>query len=272
MPPSLHHSAFPVLPLSEDEPLFLPEARELVLGAAGKDDAPAGQWDEVTALSPGEKRTIHLIIRLKSGVQARMIRVFDVPAGSSLAVSQLIEAEAGADWNGTFVIRGRGEIRIRRALHVFGPDVRAELHCLSTLASQARMSAADEIFCNQPSADVAIRTLFVLKDEAQGIARARIAMGQQAQGSRADEELHGLALSDHAEMRSIPELEVETNDVQSRHAASRLPPDEAALFYLQSRGLALAEAQAVLSRGFARPILHRLPEALREESENLLFR
>jgi Fe-S cluster assembly protein SufD len=72
-----------------------------------------------------------------------------------------------------------------------------------------------------------------------------------------------ILLSDRAKADSIPNLEILTNDpVRCGHGASVGPVDEDALFYLQSRGIPLREAERLIVFGFFREVLDRvtLPE------------
>lgn len=59
-----------------------------------------------------------------------------------------------------------------------------------------------------------------------------------------------LLLSDGAKAEAVPDLEIKTDDVKCSHAASisRIPEEH--LFYLQSRGLARAEAEKLIVDGF----------------------
>ncbi|OGT91163.1 MAG: hypothetical protein A2298_04940 [Gammaproteobacteria bacterium RIFOXYB2_FULL_38_6] len=75
-----------------------------------------------------------------------------------------------------------------------------------------------------------------------------------------------LLLSDEAEIDTKPELEIYADDVQCSHGATIGQLDETALFYLQSRGIELLEAQNLLKQAFVFEIIDRMPlEALRND-------
>lgn len=59
-----------------------------------------------------------------------------------------------------------------------------------------------------------------------------------------------ILLSPSAHVTSIPNLEVKTNDVQCKHGSAIGQLDDAQLFYLQSRGFSLAQAQRLILKGF----------------------
>ena len=69
-----------------------------------------------------------------------------------------------------------------------------------------------------------------------------------------------------------PVLLIEDNDVNAGHAASigQVNPDQ--LYYLQSRGLTLMEAEILLTKGFLLPVIEKFPDQhLRERTINELL-
>jgi len=77
-----------------------------------------------------------------------------------------------------------------------------------------------------------------------------------------------LLLSAGAEIDAKPELEIYADDVKCAHGASFGQLDEAAAFYLRSRGLGADEARQLLTLAFAQSVLEQLPlDGLRAWSE-----
>ena len=99
----------------------------------------------------------------------------------------------------------------------------------------------------------------VLRDRARGVFRGRVVVRPDAQKSDARQSNPNLLLSDRAEIDSKPQLEIHADDVKCSHGSSTGRLDEEALFYLCSRGIGLAEARALLTRGFASEITRGLP-------------
>ena len=86
-----------------------------------------------------------------------------------------------------------------------------------------------------------------------------------ADGTDAHQENHNLLLSEQAEIDTKPELEIYADDVKCSHGATVGQLDNAALFYLRTRGLTKDEAAIVLTRAFASSILSGLAiEACRD--------
>ncbi|MGD8623670.1 MAG: Fe-S cluster assembly protein SufD [Anaerolineae bacterium] len=83
-----------------------------------------------------------------------------------------------------------------------------------------------------------------------------------AQKTNAYQSNRNLLLSDHARADSLPQLEIEANDLRCTHGATVSQVDEEQIFYLMSRGIARDEAVRLIVEGFFRPALDRLPKSL----------
>jgi Fe-S cluster assembly protein SufD len=58
---------------------------------------------------------------------------------------------------------------------------------------------------------------------------------------------------------SIPNLQIEANDVQCSHASAIGPIDEEQRYYLATRGIAPDEAERLIVFGFFEDVLARIP-------------
>ena len=90
----------------------------------------------------------------------------------------------------------------------------------------------------------------VLDGAARGVFQGRIDVAQVAQKTDGYQMNHALLLSPDAEVDSKPELRINADDVKCSHGATVGALDEDQLFYLRSRGVPLADARAMLIRGF----------------------
>lgn len=79
-------------------------------------------------------------------------------------------------------------------------------------------------------------------------------------GTLAELSNKNLLLSPGAEIYTKPELEIYNDDVKCAHGATVGQLDAAQQFYLQSRGIALAEAKRMLSLGFVNELILALPD------------
>ena len=98
----------------------------------------------------------------------------------------------------------------------------------------------------------------VLGDEATAAFRGRILVQQAAQKTDAYQANRNLLLSEDAYINSKPQLEIYADDVKCSHGSTVGKLDEAALFYLRSRGVGLARATEILTRAFAGEVLDRI--------------
>ena len=112
---------------------------------------------------------------------------------------------------------------------------------------------------------------FVLDDHAQGRFIGDLKMAQDAQKTEAHQTNRNLLLSETAEMRTQPQLEIYADDVQATHGASTGQLDESALFYMQQRGISKEKARQLLVGAFMKDVIATISnEALREQLLNTI--
>ena len=98
-----------------------------------------------------------------------------------------------------------------------------------------------------------------LDDDARGVFRGIIRVHKGAQRTDAYQTNRTLILSDRALATSLPNLEIEADDVRCSHGATVGQLDSEALFYLMSRGLDREQAERLVVLGFLGEVLDRLP-------------
>jgi Fe-S cluster assembly protein SufD len=97
-----------------------------------------------------------------------------------------------------------------------------------------------------------------LRDRSRGVYSGWVHVRPGAQKTNAMQTNRNIILSDSAFARSIPNLEIEADDVRCGHAASVGPVEEEQLFYLMSRGIPRAEAERLIVFGFFNEVLDRI--------------
>ena len=111
----------------------------------------------------------------------------------------------------------------------------------------------------------------ILADTSRAVFNGKIIVRPDAQKTDAKQTNKALLLSDDANINSKPELEIFANDVKCTHGAAIGQLDDAAMFYLRSRGLSVRDARAMLVHAFAGDILNRVKiTPVREYLEELL--
>jgi Fe-S cluster assembly protein SufD len=98
-----------------------------------------------------------------------------------------------------------------------------------------------------------------LDDASRSVFRGVIRVHPNAQKTDAYQTNRNLLLSDHARSDSLPNLEIQADDVKCSHGATVGQLDEEARFYLMSRGLSREQAERLVVLGFLGEVLSRLP-------------
>lgn len=96
-------------------------------------------------------------------------------------------------------------------------------------------------------------------DDSRSVYTGLIRVEKDARGTNAFQTNRNLKLSDRAWADSVPNLEIETNDVRCSHASTVGPIDEDQLFYLESRGVPTGIAERLIVSGFFDEVLERFP-------------
>src|SRR5690349_897694 len=105
----------------------------------------------------------------------------------------------------------------------------------------------------------------VLDDESHAVFQGKIVVQPHAQKTDAKMMTRALLLSDEAEADNKPELEIFADDVVCGHGATTSAPDKALKFYLMSRGISEAEAEALLIQAFIGEVVEEISnDAVRE--------
>jgi len=91
----------------------------------------------------------------------------------------------------------------------------------------------------------------VLDGKATGVFSGRIRVHPDAQKTDASQTNKNLLLSDDAVVDTKPQLEIFADDVKCTHGAAVGQLDEAAVFYLRSRGISREDARSLLTYAFA---------------------
>ncbi len=110
-----------------------------------------------------------------------------------------------------------------------------------------------------------------LRDRSRAVYSGWVHVRKDAQKTNAMQTNRNIVLSEHAKADSIPNLEIEANDVRCGHAASVGPVDEDTIFYLQSRGIPREDAERLIVTGFFQEVLDRVTiDEVREGAETAI--
>jgi Fe-S cluster assembly protein SufD len=98
-----------------------------------------------------------------------------------------------------------------------------------------------------------------VEDQAHSVYSGLIRLRPEARKAVANQTNRNLVLTEGAGADSIPNLEIEANDVKCSHASAVGPIDEDQLYYLESRGVRPEDAERLIVLGFFDDVLERLP-------------
>ena len=98
-----------------------------------------------------------------------------------------------------------------------------------------------------------------VQDSSRSVYTGLIKIRKHARGTSAFQTNRNLTLSEGAWAESVPNLEIETNDVKCSHASTVGPIDPEQRFYLESRGIPTQIAERLIVLGFFDEVLDQLP-------------
>ena len=101
---------------------------------------------------------------------------------------------------------------------------------------------------------------FVLADQSRGRFIGDLKIAPDAQKTDAHQSNRNLLLSEEAEMRTQPQLEIYADDVKATHGASTGQLDESALFYMQQRGIDKQKARQLLVNAFMKEVVETISD------------
>jgi Fe-S cluster assembly protein SufD len=116
-------------------------------------------------------------------------------------------------------------------------------------------------FQDHTAADTTSNLLFkgALAGAGASVYTGLIKIRPQARGSQAFQTNRNIKLSDDAWAESVPNLEIENNEVQCSHASTVGPIDAEQLFYLESRGVPTERAERLIVKGAFDEVFDALP-------------
>ncbi|MFZ4515359.1 MAG: Fe-S cluster assembly protein SufD [Acidimicrobiia bacterium] len=98
-----------------------------------------------------------------------------------------------------------------------------------------------------------------VEESAQSVYSGLIRIREEAQKAEAYQTNRNLVLTEGASAESIPNLEIETNDVRCSHASTVGPIDDDQRYYLESRGVHPEDAERLIVLGFFEDVFAKLP-------------
>lgn len=170
-----------------------------------------------------------------------------------------VTASKGAFYDRMGLIHGGKSVRCETNVDLDGELGEARLQAVKLLDGDTQADTLLRVRHNAPHGISRQWVKTVLSDKAKGAFEGAIHVAPHAQRTDAHQLGRALVLSPSAEMNAKPELEIYADDVKCSHGSTIGDLDEAALFYLRSRGIDEKDARALLIRAFVDEIVDQAP-------------
>ena len=181
---------------------------------------------------------------------------------------------AGTAWTiGTLEMTVEAQATVTAALAGFGGEyarVRTDCRLVGRGATGTLLAAyfgdGDQTldyrtFQDHVAPDTTSNLLFkgTVSDRSRSVYTGLIRVGKEARGTNAFQTNRNIKLSEEAWAESVPNLEIENNDVHCSHASTVGPIDEEQRFYLESRGVPTVVAERLIVAGFFDDVFTAFP-------------
>lgn len=120
--------------------------------------------------------------------------------------------------------------------------------CLATGSQVYKFNTLQDHIAPDTTSNLMIKV--ICDDQSRLNSNNMIRIHKGAQRSNAEQANKNILLSKTARAVSIPQLEIEANDVRCKHGAAVSTLDQEQLFYLQSRGIEASQTRAMLVAAF----------------------
>jgi Fe-S cluster assembly protein SufD len=231
-------------------------------------DARASFIETFLGGGPATQRNALTTISLAAGASAKHIAVVGDDAALHIE-SQIGELAANAELNAFALVAGGALTRRQIFLNLIGEGTRVALGGLALIDGSRRADTTLQVSHLAPAGKSREFYRAIVDDDAIGVFQGKIIVANAAQQTDGSMKSQAILLSPRAQMNTKPELEIFADDVVCGHGATVGSLDPEQLFYLESRGIAKGEAEAMLLEAFGGEAIDRiedptLAKALRE--------
>ncbi len=201
---------------------------------------------------------IHIL--LAEGASLERTIVQDDPKDMVRISTACIAMETGASLSQYALSFGGGLTRLETRLYGDGEGVNARINGAYLLEGQRHTDMTSVVHLKHPNSHIRQSVKGVVTDKARGVFQGKFHVERPAQFTDAEMRHDALMLSDRAQIRSKPELEIYADDVACAHGNTIGALDESALFYMRQRGIPLQQARALLMEAFLTDVFDDLED------------
>jgi len=204
-------------------------------------------------------------LRLAAGAEFARVGLVEETA-DALHIGEMLAVLGPASRLASFVLLlGGRTVRHEATVRSEGEATHCALHGAFMLSGRQEANIVTTVDHAAPGGET--REVFkgVAAGRAHGAFQGRITVRPGAQKVDAHQLSRNLVLSPRAAIDTKPELEIYADDVKCSHGAAVGDLDEAALFYLNTRGIAREEARRMLIEAFVREAVELVDSPLLRE-------
>ncbi|MSR86773.1 Fe-S cluster assembly protein SufB [Candidatus Peribacteria bacterium] len=180
----------------------------------------------------------------------------------------IVEKDATMEWIGGNM--GSGVTMLYPCSVLVGEGARCDHMAIAFANAGQWQDTGAKVFHMAPHTSSKVISKSVSKGGGTAIYRGQLKIAPHAHDCTANVECDALLLDEISRTDTIPDIQIRNNDVTIAHEATVGKLSEEDLFYLQSRGIALEEARAMIVNGFIEPIVRLLPLEYAVEMNRLI--
>lgn len=197
---------------------------------------------------------------VEEGATLNFVSVQDWAADAIHLSSHFVQVGRSATLKHTIVSLGGKVVRVNPSVHLSGEGADGELYGL--YFADAGQHLEQRVYLHHQAAQTRGRVNYkgaLQGDGARTVWVGDVLIGRDGAGTDSYEQNRNLVLTEGTRADSIPNLEIETGDIQGAgHASATGRFDDEQLFYLQARGISEAEARRLVVIGFLAEIVQKV--------------
>ena len=156
------------------------------------------------------------------------------------------------------------------AVYMLGPKAHGEILSIAFAGRGQHQDAGGKVVHGAPYTSSKIVSKSISKDGGRASYRGLLRVAKGAHHSKSNVVCDALLLDERSRSDTYPYIEIEEDNVSVGHEASVSKIGEEQLFYLQSRGIGVDEAAAMIVGGFIEPLVKELPMEYAVEMNRLI--
>lgn len=201
-----------------------------------------------------------LSIDIAAGASVTRVVLVDEPQDAISVTEADVTLAEGGEFNQTVLTTGAKLQRFETRLAQGAKGAEARLDGLYVLNGSRHADLTTVVNHLFEDGNTSQLTKGVARDTSRGVFQGKIMVQRGADGTDARMAHNALIDGERAEINAKPELIIYADDVQCAHGNTVGTLDEAALFYMQARGITVEEARALLTEAFLNEVVDRIEQ------------